>query len=124
MSEIELVPVIRDYGGASSLLGWFRQDGRTAVMAICRIMDTGATPTQHEAMRAALGVGDEPPPGATVHLVLRGSDGTVRIIDVWPDSATADEFMRTALETRRSLGIPTEEAEPVQQFEVLRCHVR
>ena len=32
-------------------------------MAICRIMDTGATPEQHEAMRAALGVGDEPPPG-------------------------------------------------------------
>ena len=93
-------------------------------MAICRIVDTGATPEQHEAMRAALGVGDEPPPGADVHLVLRGRDGTVRIVDVWPDSATADEFMRTALETRGSFGIPTDEAEPTQEFEVLRCHIR
>jgi hypothetical protein len=93
-------------------------------VAICRIVDTGATPEQHEAMRAALGVGAEPPPGATVHRVLRGSDGTVRIIDVWPDSGTADEFMRTALEARGSLGIPTDRGRADPGVRVLRCHIR
>jgi hypothetical protein len=87
-------------------------------------MDTGATPAQHEAIRAELGMGDEPPPGASVHLVLRTADGTVRIIDVWPDSETADEFARIALERRRALGIPTEGFEPTQEIEVLRCHTR
>jgi hypothetical protein len=93
-------------------------------MAICRIMDTGATPEEHEAIRARLGLGDEPPPGASVHIVLRRQDGTVRIIDIWPDASTADEFAQTALARRQELGIPTNNEGPIEEMGVLRCHVR
>ena len=60
-------------------------------MAVCRIIDTGATPDQYDQVRTRLGVdGRNPPPGATIHIAAQREDGTIRIIEVWDSRDEAD----------------------------------
>jgi hypothetical protein len=43
-------------------------------MAICRIIEAGATPDQYEQVRARNGLGDEVPPGGVLHIAAKGDE--------------------------------------------------
>ena|SRR5215831_11329909 len=74
-------------------------------MAICRIIETGATPEQYEQVRSQLGVEESPPPGGLIHIAARGEDGTIRIIEVWETREHAEEWGEKVRATRQELGL-------------------
>ncbi len=86
-------------------------------MAICRIIETGRTPDEYDQVRERIGVGDAPPPGATLHLAARGDDGRVRVIEVWDSRDQAEEFGQKVRAAREELGFGGE-APPITYFEV------
>ena len=74
-------------------------------MAVCRIIETGATPEEYDRVRSQLGVGESPPPGAKLHIGARGEDGKIRVIEVWDDRAQAEQFGEKVRAARQELGI-------------------
>ncbi len=75
-------------------------------MAVCRIVDTGATPEQYEQIRSRLGVDEgDPPPGGLVHIAAKREDGTIRVIDVWESREQADAWGEKVRAVRMELGI-------------------
>ena len=88
-------------------------------MAICRMIDTGATPDQYEQVRARVGLGDEVPPGGVLHIAAKGDDGMLRVIEVWDSRDMAEEFTKKVMAAREELGIATGRP-PIQYFEVHR----
>jgi hypothetical protein len=74
-------------------------------MAICRIIETGVAPEQYDQVREQLGLGDSPPPGASLHIAARGEDGTVRIVEVWDSREQAEEFGERVRKAREGAGI-------------------
>ena len=73
-------------------------------MAISRIIETGRTPEEYDKLRAKLGIGDSPPPGATLHIAARGDDGKIRVIEVWDSREKAEEFGQRVLAAREEAG--------------------
>jgi alkanesulfonate monooxygenase SsuD/methylene tetrahydromethanopterin reductase-like flavin-dependent oxidoreductase (luciferase family) len=73
-------------------------------MAICRIIETGATPEQYDRVSESLGVGDSPPPGASLHVAARSDDGTIRIVEVWDSRQQAEEFGEKVRAARQAAG--------------------
>ena len=73
-------------------------------MAICRIIETGATPQQYDQVRSKLGVEDNPPPGGLIHIAAKTDDGTIRIIEVWETREHAEEWADKVRATRQELG--------------------
>jgi hypothetical protein len=88
-------------------------------MAICRIIETGATPDQYEQVRARVGLGDEVPPGGVLHIAAKGDDGMLRVIEVWESRDMAEEFTKKVMAAREELGIATGRP-PIQYLEVHR----
>ena len=88
-------------------------------MAICRIIETGATPDQYEQVRARVGLGDEVPPGGVLHIAAKGDDGMLRVIEVWGSRDMAEEFTKKVMAAREELGIATGRP-PIQYLEVHR----
>ena len=88
-------------------------------MAICRIIETGATPDQYEQVRARVGLGDEVPPGGVLHIAAKGDDGMLRVIEVWDSRDMAEEFTKKVMAAREELGIATGRP-PIQYLEVHR----
>lgn len=88
-------------------------------MAICRMIETGATPDHYEQVRARVGVGDEVPPGGVLHIAARGDDGMIRVIEVWETRELAEEFTKKVMAAREDLGIATGRP-PIQYLEVHR----
>jgi hypothetical protein len=85
-------------------------------MAICRMIETGATPEQYDQVRSRLGTGDSPPPGASLHIGALGEDGKIRVIEVWDSREQAEEFGEKVRGIRQELGF---EGQPeIQYFEV------
>ena len=85
-------------------------------MAICRMIETGATPEQYDQVRSRVGAGDSPPPGASLHIGARGEDGKIRVIEVWDSREQAEEFGEKVRAVRKELGF---EGQPeIQYFEV------
>ena len=78
-------------------------------MAICRIIKTGVTPEQYDQIRAKLGVGDSPPPGASLHIAARDEDGKIRIVEVWESREKAEEFGAKVRAARDEEGIGGDE---------------
>jgi hypothetical protein len=74
-------------------------------MAICRIIDAQATPEQYEEVRSRLGVGDSPPPGASLHVAAVGEDGKMRIVEVWDSREAAEDWTKKVMATRDELGV-------------------
>jgi len=74
-------------------------------MAVCRIIETSATPEQYDQVRERLGVGDSPPPGCSTHIAARGDDGTIRIVEVWDSREQAEQFGEKVRAVREELGI-------------------
>jgi hypothetical protein len=76
-------------------------------MAICRIIETGATPEHYEQVRSKLGVEDSPPPGGLIHIAAKGDDGTIRIVEVWETREHAEEWTDKVRAVRQELGSDT-----------------
>jgi hypothetical protein len=74
-------------------------------MAICRIIETGATPEEYGRVSESLGIGDSPPPGSQLHLAAVGDDGTVRIVEVWDSREQAEAFGEKVREARDAAGV-------------------
>jgi hypothetical protein len=74
-------------------------------MAICRIVETGATPEEYDQVRSHVGVGESPPPGASLHIGARGEDGKIRVIEVWDSRDQAEQFGEKIRAARQELGI-------------------
>jgi len=88
-------------------------------MAICRMIETGATPDQYEQVRARVGLGDEVPPGGVLHIAAKGDDGMIRVIEVWESREQAEEFTKKVMAAREDLGIGTDRP-MIQYLEVHR----
>jgi len=87
-------------------------------MAICRIIETGATPDQYEQVRDKVGARDNPPAGGQLHIAATGDDGTIRIIEVWDSKEQAEAFGERVREARRELGIGDGSMPPVEYLEL------
>lgn len=74
-------------------------------MAICRIIESGITPEQYDQMRSRLGVGDSPPPGASLHLAANGEDGKIRIVEVWDSREEAERWAEKVSAARQEAGV-------------------
>jgi hypothetical protein len=74
-------------------------------MAICRIIETGATPEQYEQIRDKLGVGESLPSGASVHIAAHGEDGKIRIVEVWDSREQAEQFGEKVRAAREEAGL-------------------
>jgi hypothetical protein len=61
-------------------------------MAICRIIETGASPDEYDQVSTKVGVGDSPPPGAKFHVAAKAEDGKIRIVEVWDSRDEAERF--------------------------------
>jgi heme-degrading monooxygenase HmoA len=66
-------------------------------MAICRIVEPGATRDQYEQVRQHLGLGDGVPPGCQQHVAAVGDDGRVRVIEIWDSREQAEAFTKDQL---------------------------
>ena len=89
-------------------------------MAICRMIETGATPEQYDQVRSRLGVDDSPPAGGQLHIAARGDDGKIRVIEVWDTREQAEAWGEKVRAVREELGFPTAGPPPITYFEVHR----
>ena len=75
-------------------------------MAVCRIIETGATPEEYEQVRSKLGIDEgSAPAGGLVHIAAVGEDGKVRVIDVWETREHAEEWGDMVRAVRQELGV-------------------
>jgi hypothetical protein len=74
-------------------------------MAVCRIIETGASPEQYEKVRDKVGARDNPPDGGQLHIAAKGTDGTIRIIEVWDTREQAEAFGEKVRAARQDMGI-------------------
>lgn len=90
-------------------------------MAVCRIIETGATADQYEQVRSKLGVDESnPPPGGQIHIAVKGDDGTIRVIEVWESREQAEEWGEKVRAARQELGIGGESPPSIAFYEVQR----
>jgi heme-degrading monooxygenase HmoA len=74
-------------------------------MAICRIVDTGATAEQYDQIRQSLGIDQSPPPGGRIHVAAKGDDGKIRVIEVWDSREQAEQWSQRVLAQRAEHGV-------------------
>jgi hypothetical protein len=89
-------------------------------MAICRIIETGVTPEEYEQVGARPGLGDGPPSGSQLHVAALGSDGKVRIVEVWENQEDAEAFGEKVREAREAAGIAGGGPPEIEYLEVVR----
>lgn len=90
-------------------------------MAICRIIDTSATPAEYEQVRSKLGIEHEHlPPGGLVHIATLTDDGTVRIVELWESREQAERWTEQVRAARQELGIGPASPPPIAYYDVHR----
>ncbi len=89
-------------------------------MAICRIIETGATPDEYEQVRSRVGIEDEAPAGAKFHVAAKGDDGKIRIIKVWDSRDEAERFTQEKVVPAREAAGFGERRPTITYMEVLR----
>ena len=87
-------------------------------MAVCRIIETGATPEQYEQVRSKLGVDENLPPGNQIHIAARADDGTIRIIELWDSREQAEDWAGKVRSVRQELGFGDAALPPMTYYEV------
>jgi hypothetical protein len=87
-------------------------------MAVARIVETGITPDEYDKIRERVRGGGETPAGAVFHVAALGSDGTIRIIDVWDSREQADQFAEQVAAARADLGIGGSGPPAIEYLEV------
>lgn len=74
-------------------------------MAICRVIETGATPEQYDQVSERIGMRDSAPPGAQFHVAAVGDDGLIRVLEIWDSRDQAEQFTKRVLAGRAELGV-------------------
>ena len=74
-------------------------------MAICRIIEAGVAPEEYDQVREKLGLGDQPPPGANLHVATVGDDGKIRVVEVWDSREDAEAFTEKVRAAREDAGV-------------------
>jgi hypothetical protein len=87
-------------------------------MATAKFIKTNITADQYDQMAAKLGVADAPPPGATFHLAAVGSDGKVKIVELWDSQEEADAWGEKVLAARDAAGFGAGEPPAVEYLAV------
>ena len=96
-------------------------DPEEALMAVCRIIETGATPEQYEQVRSRVGVDESNrPPGALIHIAAKAEDGKIRVIEVWETREQAEQWAEKVRAFRQELGIGGPTAAPTAYFDAHR----
>ena len=88
-------------------------------MAVMRIIEAGVTPEEYDQVRERLGMGDDAPPGARLHVAGVGEDGRVRIVELWDSREDADAFTERVRSARQELGVG-EGPPAIEYFDVHR----
>jgi hypothetical protein len=74
-------------------------------MAVCRIVETNATPEQYDSIFEKLTSGASTA-GRTLHIATVGEDGKIRVIEVWESRNQAETFGEAVRAAREELGVP------------------
>jgi hypothetical protein len=90
-------------------------------MAVCRIIDTGVSPEQYEKVRDKVGARDNPPDGGQLHIAAKGTDGTIRIIEIWDTREQAEAFGEKVRAAREEMGVGGPPP-PVEKHEQQKLH--
>jgi hypothetical protein len=85
-------------------------------MPICRIVESGATPEEYDRIRERLGIGDVPPPGASLHIAARADDGKIRLIEMWESREQAEQWSEKVMAAREGVGLAGRP--PITYFDV------
>jgi hypothetical protein len=93
-------------------------------MAICRIIETGATPEDYERVSDKVGARNSPPEGGQLHIAAKGEDGTIRIIEVWDSREQAEAFGERVRAARQELGVGDGSMPPIEYLELHRLNTR
>ena len=89
-------------------------------MAICRIIETGATPEEYDQVRSNVGLDDAVPPGAKFHVAAKGDDGKIRIIELWDSRDEAERFTEEKVRPAREAAGFAERQPTITYLEVHR----
>ena len=74
-------------------------------MAVCRVVETGASPEEYDQVVERVMSSGGPPAGAVFHIAAVGEDGKIRVIDVWESREQAEQFGERIQSTRKELGL-------------------
>jgi hypothetical protein len=77
-------------------------------MAVCRIVETPATPEQYDRVMAKVAAGGASTEGRTVHVAAVAEDGKIRIFDVWDSKSQAEAFGEAVRAARVEVGVTDE----------------
>ena len=86
-------------------------------MAVCRFVETPATPEQYDQVMARVAAGGASAEWRTVHVAAVGDDGKIRIFDVWDTQSQAEAFEEAVRAARTEVGISEE-----PKISILRVH--
>jgi hypothetical protein len=74
-------------------------------MAVCRLVETDATPEQYDQVIAKVTASGASTAGRTLHIAAVGEDGKIRIADVWDSRSQAEAFGEAVRAAREELGV-------------------
>ena len=74
-------------------------------MAVCRIVQTNATPDQYDEVLGKISASGASTSGRTLHVAAIGEDGKIRVVEVWSSRSEAEAFGAAVRDAREELGI-------------------
>jgi hypothetical protein len=74
-------------------------------MAVCRIVQTNATPAQYDEVLAKVSASGASASARTLHVAAVGEDGKIRVVEVWDSRSDAEAFGQAVRDAREGLGI-------------------
>jgi hypothetical protein len=75
-------------------------------MAVCRIVETNATPEQYDNIFDKLSTSGASTASRTLHVAAIGENGKIRVIELWDSRDDAEAFGEAVRAAREDLGIP------------------
>jgi hypothetical protein len=75
-------------------------------MAVCRIVETNATPEQYDNIFDKLSTSGASTASRTLHVAAIGENGKIRVIELWDSRDDAEAFGEAVRTAREDLGIP------------------
>jgi hypothetical protein len=86
-------------------------------MAVARVIETGATPAEYDKVRERVDAGGKPA-GLVFHVGALGSDGKIRVIELWESRDQAEQFGEKVRAIRSELGVGDGGMPPMEYLDV------